>query len=58
MPSRKAQRKWDKEHMVTLSCKTTIIKAEKFRAFCKSEGLTISGALLRYVNEVIEKAPE
>jgi hypothetical protein len=48
--------KWDKENMIKLSTAARKEDAEAFRAWAKSQGLSVHAALLAYVFEKIGKS--
>lgn len=47
---KKANKKWDKENMITLSCKVRKELAENLRKYADSQGLTI-GVYARHAME-------
>ena len=52
---KRANRRWDAEHMHIFSVKVTNRDADAFRAAAAREGLTPHGALLRAVREMIAR---
>lgn len=51
---KRASLKWDKEHMVVLSCKLKREQAEKFKAHCAEQGKTANAVLREYALACIE----
>ncbi|MCH5317907.1 MAG: hypothetical protein J1E05_08015 [Eubacterium sp.] len=57
MPSdaqKKANRKWDKENMITLGCKVYRSDAELFKEYAAEKGKTSNTLLKEYVIECIK----
>lgn len=50
---KKANAKWDKENMSTLSCKVKKDEAEAFKAKCAEDGKTINTVLRNFVHSFI-----
>ena len=55
---KKANRKWDKENMVTLACHVRKEQAEKFKDFTAQKGKSINQMLKEYVLEQIKESDE
>lgn len=51
-----ASAKWTKEHMVTIGCKVTKDKAQRFKNACYKQGTTPNAVLLKRISEYIEEA--
>lgn len=50
---REAQKRWDKDNMVTITCRITKRKADEFKAACESLGTTRNAVLLNAINRII-----
>lgn len=48
-------RKWDKEHMRTLSTAVRIEDAEEFKAWCKRQGISTTAAIKKFVMSELDK---
>lgn len=55
---KKANRKWDKENMVTLACHVRKEQAEKFKDFTVQKGKSVNQMLKEYVLEQIKESDE
>ena len=55
---KKANRKWDKENMVTLACHVRKEQAEEFKDIISKRGKTVNQSLKDYVVSEIEKNKE
>lgn len=53
---REAQKRWDKDNMVTITCRVTKRKADDFKAACDSLGTTRNAVLIKAINRTIEES--
>ena len=52
---REAQKRWDKDNMVTITCRITKRKADEFKAACDSLGTTRNAVLLNAINRILQR---
>lgn len=52
---KRANAKWNKQHLGTLGCTISKDKAEAFKEKCKANGLTVNAVLVQFVNEYLEE---
>lgn len=50
---RRANDKWDAEHMAILTCKVKKTTADAFRAKAKAEGQTVNAILAAFVRQFV-----
>lgn len=55
---RESQKRWDRENMITISCRLTRKKAEEFKNACDQLGTKRNTVLLNAINRVIAEAKE
>jgi hypothetical protein len=53
-----ASQRWDKEHMVTLTCRVTKARAERFKAACAALATNPNAEFLKAINKVIQDAED
>lgn len=53
---KRANVKWDKVNMTTLSCRLTKVKAEQFKAACSKLGTNRNAEFLKTVDRIISEA--
>lgn len=53
---REAQKRWDKDNMVTITCRVTKAKAEAFKTACDSLGTTRNAVLIKAIDRTIEES--
>lgn len=51
---KRATAKWNKENLITLSCKVKKDLAVEFRGYCKEQNTTANAVLQAYVKKVVE----
>lgn len=51
---KKASAKYHREHIASLACRVKKEQAEKFKAYCESQGKTSNAVLREYVMECIK----
>lgn len=56
--TRKKQSAWRKENRATLAADMPKESADAFRAWCKSQGKTVSGVLSEYIYSIIGREPD
>lgn len=52
------QNDWKKKNRSVLACDVSKEIGEKFKAYCKSKGKSVSSVLAEYVNSVLAADPE
>lgn len=52
---KKASAKYHREHIASLACRVKKEQAEKFKAYCESQGKTSNAVLREYVMECIKE---
>lgn len=52
---KRANQKWDKENMKTVSCRLKVEDAEMFKAYCDEIGTTPTRYLKEHIIDVINK---
>ncbi|MGN0552368.1 MAG: hypothetical protein ACI4I1_03220 [Oscillospiraceae bacterium] len=52
---KKANQKWDRENMCTLSCRMRKEEADYFKDWCRINHTTPGGMIKQYVNKCIEE---
>lgn len=55
---RESQKRWDRENMITISCRLTRKKAEEFKKACDQLNTKRNTVLLNAINRVIAEAKE
>ena len=55
---KRANQKWDKEHLTVVGCRITKEKAELFRQSCRKLDTVPNKVLMQTVDETIKKAQE
>lgn len=55
---RRANAKWDRENMASLSCRVKLDTANAFRALCESRGTTVSMALSTFIKSELAAAQQ
>lgn len=55
---KKANQKWDKNHMTTIGCRVTKTKAELFKRSCQILGTIPNKVIMQTVDTTIQKAQE
>ncbi len=55
---RRANDKWDREHMATLACKVKRTQAERFKERCEEQGKKANSVLRDFVLEYIGDASD